>query len=234
MADARADIRSVLGRNDLLKGLAPADLDSLARVATTRTFRPGQSIFLQGDPGEAMMVVVSGRVRISRTSADGREVVIAVFGPGEVLGEIAMIDGGERTADASALEATELLVLHRRDFHAFLLEHPLVAIELLILFCSRLRQTDDRLEDLNFLPLKTRLAKRLVDLAEQFGKESEEGVQIAIPLSQQFLASMIGTSREAVNKQLRTWEDAGIIDLRKRTVTIVDLDQLENLITEDA
>ena len=234
MADSHVDVRAVLAQHDLLQRLPNDALDRLARVATVRTYKTGQSIFMRGDPGESMMVVVSGRIRISRTSYDGREVVLAVFGPGEVLGEIAMIDGGERTADAAALERVDLLILHRRDFHAFLLEHPAVAIELLVLVCRRLRDTDDQLEDLNFLPLRTRLAKRLVDLAEHFGNETDDGgVRIGIPMSQQFLANMIGTSREAVNKQLRSWEEDGIIALGNRTVTIVDPDALGLLVAEE-
>lgn len=180
-----------------------------------------------------MMVVISGRVRISRTAHDGREVVLAVFGPGEVLGEIAMIDGGERTADASALEAVDLLVLRRRDFHGYLRTHPEVAIELLILFCKRLRETDDRLEDSIILPLKTRLAKRLLELSQHYGKETTDGVEITVPLPQQFLASWVGTSREAVNKQLRDWAEKGHVHLRKKTVTIAELHELERVVAED-
>ncbi len=234
MADSRINVRAVLAQHDLLQHLPGDALDRLTGVATVRTYKTGQPIFMRGDPGESMMVVVSGRVRVSRTSYDGREVVLAVFGPGEVLGEIAMIDGGERTADAAALEPVDLLILHRRDFHAFLLEHPAVAIELLVLVCRRLRETDDQLEDLNFLPLRTRLAKRLVDLAEHFGTETDAGgVRIGIPMSQQFLASMIGTSREAVNKQLRSWEEDGIIVLGNRAVTIVDPDALGQIVADE-
>lgn len=234
MTETRIDVRGVLAEHDLLRHLPDDALDRLAGVATVRSYKTGQTIFMRGDPGESMMVVASGRIRISRTSYDGREVVLAVFGPGEVLGEIAMIDGGERTADAAALEPTDLLILHRRDFHAFLLEHPQVAIELLVLFCRRLREADDQLEDLNFLPLRTRLAKRLIDLADHFGRETDHGVRIGIPMSQQFLASMIGTSREAVNKQLRAWEAEGIIELGTRSVTITDPDALGLVVAEDA
>ena len=234
MAGSRVDVRRVLAQHDMLQHLPEGALDRLVRVTTVRSCGTGESIFMRGDPGEAMMVVVDGRVRISRTSYDGREVVLAVLGPGDVLGEIAMIDGRERTADAAALEPTDLLILHRREFHAFLLEHPQVAIELLVLVCRRMREADDQLEDLSFLPLRTRLAKRLVDLAAHFGKPTESGgVRIAMPMSQQFLASMIGTSREAVNKQLRAWEGEGIIAIGKRAVTIVDPVALGHVVAED-
>ncbi len=180
-----------------------------------------------------MMAVLSGRVRICSYSADGREVVLNVINPGEVFGEIALIDGGERTADAFAMEATDLLILSRRDFLPYLEKNPQLCVQLLEVICRRLRSTSEQLEDLNFLDVRSRLAKRLLFLANRHGEVSEQGIRINVRLSQHMLASMIGTSREAVNKQLRAWEGKGLIDVRRGSITILDREGLEKVINED-
>jgi CRP-like cAMP-binding protein len=217
----------------LLKHLPESDLDRLGQLAVTRTYQSGEPVFLKGDQGSAMMAVLSGRVRICSYSADGREVVLNVINPGEVFGEIALIDGGERTADAFAMEATDLLILSRRDFLPYLEKNPQLCVQLLEVICRRLRSTSEQLEDLNFLDVRSRLAKRLLFLANRHGEVSEQGIRINVRLSQHMLASMIGTSREAVNKQLRAWEGKGLIDVRRGSITILDREGLEKVINED-
>jgi CRP-like cAMP-binding protein len=233
MDHAQSAIRRVFSRNYLLQHFSPDELDRFAAVATTRSYSPGQCIFMKGDPGVSMMAVLAGRVRISSYSQDGREVVLAVFGPGEVFGEIALIDGGERTADAFALEPTDVVVLNRRDFLPCLQRNPEACVKLLEIMCQRMRRTDEHVEDLSFLQLRPRLAKRLVFLAENYGKPVAGGVLITIRLPQQLLASMMGTSREAVNKQLRSWEESGFIDVRRGTITVLDRPALERVVGEE-
>ena len=226
------DVHGILAHHFLLGHLPAADLQRLGELATTRSYRTGESVFMKGDEGDAMMAVLSGRVRICSYSADGREVVLNVINPGEVFGEIALIDGGERTADAFAMEATELLVLHRRDFRPFLERNPSVCVLLLEMMCRRLRETSAQLEDFNFLDLRARLAKRLLALADRHGQETEKGTVIGVRLPQHLLASMIGTSREAVNKQLRAWEGEGVIDVQRGSVTLLERDGLEKIIDD--
>jgi CRP-like cAMP-binding protein len=226
------DLRAALAQHFLLKDLSPEDLDRVGELATTRWYQAGQPVFMKGDPGTAMMAVLSGRIRICAYSADGREVVLNVINPGEVFGEIALIDGGERTADAFAMEATELLCLSRRDFLPYLERNPEVCIKLLTIICQRLRSTSEQLEDLNFLDLRCRLAKRLLYLAAVHGERTAKGIHIGVRLPQHLLASMIGTSREAVNKQLRDWEAKGFIDVRRGSVTILDRNSLEAVVTD--
>lgn len=226
------DLRAALAQHFLLKDLSPEDLDRVGELATTRWYQAGQPVFMKGDPGTAMMAVLSGRIRICAYSADGREVVLNVINPGEVFGEIALIDGGERTADAFAMEATELLCLSRRDFLPYLERNPEVCIKLLTIICQRLRSTSEQLEDLNFLDLRCRLAKRLLYLAAVHGEPTAKGIHIGVRLPQHLLASMIGTSREAVNKQLRDWEAKGFIDVRRGSVTILDRNSLEAVVTD--
>lgn len=232
MGETKETVRAVLSRHYLLRHAPVPELDRLADLATTRRFAAGDTVFVKGDPGTSMMAVLEGRIRISSISEEGREVMLAVFGPGDVFGEIAMIDGGERTADAVALEPTLLLVLTRREFMPFLERNPKVCIKLLEMLCKRFRQTDEQIEDFNFLHLRSRLAKRLVFLAEQYGAKAHDGTQITIPLPQHLLASMMGTSREAVNKQLRGFEEAKLIDVRRGNVTVLDRHGLERIVSD--
>lgn len=233
MGETMGLVRNILAGHPVLGALPTEDLDRLAQRVITRTYRPGQSVFMKGDPGTTLMAVLRGRVRISCIAADGREIVLAVLDPGEVFGEIAMIDGGERTADAVALEDAELLILHRRDFLPVLEANPRLALRLLEILAGRLRRTDQQIED-NYLPLRPRLAKRLLFLADHYGKpvENGTGVQIAIRLPQTLLASMVGTTREAVNKQLGEFRNAGLIDMGRGTITVRDRDGLEEVVID--
>jgi CRP/FNR family transcriptional regulator, cyclic AMP receptor protein len=227
------DVRGILGNHFMLKHLPSADLDRLASMSATRHYKAGEPVFLKGDPGSAMMAVLSGRVRICSYSTEGREVVLNVISPGEVFGEIALIDGGERTADAFAMEATELLVLSRRDFLPFLENNPEVCVRLLEVMCRRLRWTSEQLEDVNFLDLRSRLAKRLIYLADHHGEpDSVDRKAGCVRISQHLLASMIGTSREAVNKQLRSWEENGVVDVRRGSITLLDRSHLEHIVND--
>lgn len=213
-----------------LPGKTFARLRAAARV---RTYRDGQAIFLKGDDASAgMMAVDSGRVRIVSNSADGKEVILRVIGPGEIFGEIAMLDGGTRTADAVAMGDAEILHVRQADFLAFLEDNPRLCIDLLKLVCQRLRSTSEQLEDFSFLDLRTRLAKGLLHLASEHGRPVDGGGPIDIAISQQTLAAMMGTSREAVNRQLRLWQDEGLVALRRNTVTVLDSPALQGLVGE--
>ena len=223
-------MRAILAGHFLLKGLPPDDLDRLAALAHTRAFPANQNIFSKGDPATGMMGVISGRVRIVSYSADGKEMVLRVIEPGEVFGEIALIDGGERTADAIAMGRCELLILERKDFLPVLETNPALCLMLLRMMCQRLRSTSEQLEDFSFLDLRTRLAKRLLRLADQHGEATPEGLHIGMTLSQQMLGAMMGTTREAVNKQLRALEDEGLIRIGRRSLTLLDRDALEDIV----
>jgi len=227
------DVKAILASHFMLKHLPVSELDSMAQLATTRLYKAGEPVFLKGDAGTAMMAVLSGRVRICSNSADGREVVLNVISPGQVFGEIALIDGGERTADAFAMEPTELLILRRRDFLPFLHRNPEVCVRLLEVMCQRLRWTSEQLEDVNFLDLRSRLAKRLVYLSHHYGQQCSDNASVGVRISQQLLASMIGTSREAVNKQLNEWKDEGVIELKRGWITLLDRERLEEEVDLD-
>jgi len=176
-----------------------------------------------------MMAVISGRIKIRSYSLDGKELVLNVIRPGELFGEIALLDAKPRTADAVTMEPCELLVLERRDFLPFLADRPQACFHLLTVLCQRLRPTSQQLEDALFLDLAPRLARCLVRLAERFGKPVTDGVQIDVRLSQQELAAFVGMTRESVNKQLATWRRDGVVGFAGGIVTIHDMAELRFL-----
>ena len=176
-----------------------------------------------------MMGVLDGGVRISTTSPNGREAVLAILNAGEIFGEMALLDGGERTADAVAISDCQLLVIDQRDFIPFLETRADLCIRLLKLLSQRLRRTDELVEVALFERLESRLAKALVELASGGGAACETGPPFVLRVSQQELSSIVGASRENVNKQLRSWQRAGLLELGKRRIVIRDLDALEDL-----
>jgi len=223
------DKERVLAGHVLLKHLDPAALKRLAAASTLANHPAHAVIFQKGDPGSSMMAVLRGRVKICARSADGKELVLNILGKDGLFGEIALLDGEPRTADAVALEETDLLVLERSKFTPILAENPDIALRLLGLLCKRLRLTNEYLEDALFLEAPSRLAHSLLRLVPTFGKTVPDGVLLDVKLSQQQLANLVGISRESVNKQLKEWERDGLISLAKGIVTLRDPHSLEQV-----
>lgn len=223
------DKEAIIAENSLLKALAPADRKALAGYAQPARFEAGGIIFQHGDPGESMMAVVRGRVKICSHSLDGKELVLNIMRPGEVFGEIALLDGEPRTADAVAMETCDLLVLRRSDFLPFLDTHPRVGQRLIAVLCQRLRRTSAHLEDTLFLEAPARLARALLNLGKGLGIPAKRGVCIDIRLSQQQLGAIVGITRESVNKWLGEWQRAGWIAVKQGYVTLLDADALATL-----
>jgi CRP-like cAMP-binding protein len=223
------DKESVLAGHFLLKHLKRNELQQLAASATLAYYPPRATIFQKGDPGESMMAVIRGRVKICSHSADGKELLLRIINRGGLFGEIALLDGEARTADAVALEETDLLVLERARFRPFLAANPEVAERLIGVLCQRLRQTSEHLEDVLFYEAPSRLARWLLRLQESFGKPTATGTRLDIKLSQQQIGNLIGVSRESVNKHLVEWGRAGHLTVRQGFITIRDLDALERI-----
>lgn len=223
------DKRKLLEGHFLLGRLQPEELAKLSSYTRIVRYAANDTIFLKGSPGTGMMAVVTGRVKISSPSPDGKEVILNVINPGEIFGEVALLDGKERTADAIALTACELLVLERRDFLPFLRSNPDVCIRMLGILCERLRRTSEQVEDILFLDLSGRLARALVRLAQTHGERGTDGIRIALPLSQRQFGEMVGLSRESINKQLNAWQREGLIALDKGRITIRGMQALERL-----
>ena len=221
------DARRLLGKGALFRNLAPNDRNSLVARARMCNFDAGDTIFLMGDLHDSMIAILEGEVRISIPSVDGKELVLAIVYAGEVFGEIAMLDGKPRSADATALTACNLAVLEKRDVLAALDRNPSAWLGLVEVLCSRLRHTDQQVVEL-LLALPERLAKvllRAVDVAH-----ARDPNRTDLRLSQTDLADLVGAARESVNKCLREWQRADIIRMEKhRVITILDRAALETL-----
>ncbi|HLG71015.1 MAG TPA: Crp/Fnr family transcriptional regulator [Chloroflexota bacterium] len=213
-------ITLVLAHVPLFSGLAPDELETLGRSLRPRRYARGDLIFQQGDPGDTLYVIESGEVKVVLTSADGREAILTILGPGHFFGELSLLDSEPRSADVIAKEDCALLALRRDDFQAFLNAHPHAAITLLAVLSRRLRATDDLLHDAAFLDVASRLARLLLKLAETHGRKEERGLVLGIRLTQEDLASMVSSTRETVNKWLKTWQRQGLLEQRGGILTI--------------
>ena len=212
--------RMLLQHSPLFRGLPATVLERIAKAAGQRSFRSSEVVFSQGDPGDALYAVVTGRVRISTGAPDGREIFLNIMEPGDTFGEIALLDGGARTATATAIAHSELVSIRREHFRALLEQEPKVAFELLRLCGQRLRWTSGLLEDTALLDAPARLAKRLLILAELHGKRSKDGVTLR--LSQEELANFLGITRQAVNQQLQAWKGQGWVGLARGVIVVRD------------
>lgn len=178
------------------------------------------------------MAVLHGRVRIGSVSPEGREVVLNIINPGEVFGEIALLDGKPRSADATATEDTLLLVLERRHFLPFLERHPDTMLRLIAVLCDRLRRTSVAMEDLAMLDLPERLARLLLKLGEDYGRRIADGLRIDFKLSQKDLSNLVASSRESVNKQMRAWHAEGVLDMQGGYIVLRQPRHLEQLLSQ--
>lgn len=230
-APSPSDKRKLFEGHALFGRLPPADLDALLLHARVEHYPAGRAIFTKGSPGRSMMAIVSGRVRISTPSPAGPDIVLTILSQGEVFGEIALLDGARRTADAIAATDCDLLVIDHRDFIPFLEQRADLCILLLKLLCRRLRQTDRQFEEAMFGRLEGRIAMTLIRLAGNAppARQADQPAAIALHITQQELAGMVGAARESVNKQLHVWQKEGVLRLGKRRIEIADLDALEAL-----
>jgi CRP-like cAMP-binding protein len=202
---------------------ASALLGSMSRTRLER----GDVLFREGDQGDRLYVIGEGKIKLGRTSKDGRENLLAIQGPGELFGELSLFDPGPRTATASAIAETQLLGLGHEDLNDYLAGRPAVATAMLAALARRLRRTNDILADLVFTDVPGRVAKALLDLSTRFGRRSEDGVLVAHDLTQEELAQLVGASRETVNKALADFASRGWLRLEPRGVVVYELDRLQ-------
>ena len=210
------DKRALLTGHPLFRDLPAKAIEQIASYMTRRKVPRGKRIFAKGDPGTGLMGVLSGAVRISIESVSGKEIVLNVIRPGQIFGEIALLDGHPRTADAVAMSDCELIVIDRREFIAFLRNEPNIALKIIEILCGRLRWTSTQIEDMAFLGLADRLAKAILQLS------SENPSNPKLPITQREIGQIIGMSRESTNKQLRVWAKRKWVSLGRGSVTILN------------
>ncbi|GAA3786100.1 Crp/Fnr family transcriptional regulator [Sphaerisporangium flaviroseum] len=209
---------------EFLALLTPDEVTALCGSGRKRRWERGTTVMTEGDTSDWVLLLTSGRVKVSSHTASGTEVVLAIRGPGALLGEMSFISGEPRSGTITALEPIEGVVV--RDFSGFLQAHGRVAVLLLQLVVGRLRDSDRKRVEYGAFDTTGRVATRLVELAERFGEPTNGGVRVALPLSQDELAGWTGASREAVSKALRTLRDRGLIETGRRRVVIYDLEGL--------
>lgn len=214
----------------LFADLTDDEIEELMAAAKRRTFRAGEVIFHRDDPGQVLYVIKEGKVKICLISPDGQEISLVVFGKGDCFGEFAILDGLPRSADAIAIERVECYTLQRSDFNNAIMKNPKIAIQVLEVLSKRLRTTDQMVEDLIFLDVYGRVAKKLLELADAHGTRVDDGVRIDVRLTQQEIASMVGASRESVNKVMGYFSDKKYISTDKHRITLHRTSELQRRI----
>ena len=221
------DDAAFLAQVPLFAGLKPTLLNELAGKLTARSYRRGEVIFHQDDPGSAMHIIKSGQVKIATTSSEGEEVIMAILKDSDFFGELALLDDQPRSANAVAMEPTQTLTLRRVDFMDTMDKHPEMVRGVLSSLAGRLRHTDQLLEDAVFLDLPARLAKRLLEMAREHGVKTDKGLEINLRLTQQDLAAALGVTRVALNKHLGRLQDDDLISLESKRIIITRPEELK-------
>jgi CRP/FNR family transcriptional regulator len=227
MIESRLTQWQTLANVPIFSGLTENELCFLPQRAVPRHYSAGEMIFGEGEPCSGLYVVESGHVRIYKSSVRGREQVLSIDGPGSSMAELPVFDEGNYPASASAIDDANLLFVSKHDFQALCLAHPQVALKVLRVVGGRLRRLVGIIEELSFTTVRHRLASFLVRLAQKEGKRSAVGVVIALPVSNQELASQIGTVRELVSRNLSRLQAEGMITIDGRDVVICNLKALE-------
>jgi CRP-like cAMP-binding protein len=217
---------AVLRKHPIFCDLDPEALDQLCRYAKHSSLKRGATIVSKGDPGNSLIAVISGTVKISVSSPDGRSAILNLIGPGETFGEVAVLDGLARTADATANTNCEIYVIDRRDFLPFVRSQPALAMKFIQLLCTRLRWTSDQVEEVILQNLPGRLASALLRLTEKH-KLAQGGRTIAI--TQQEISEMVGMTRESINKQLRAWATRNWVRLEHGAIVVLNPEMLREL-----
>jgi CRP/FNR family transcriptional regulator len=220
-------VEHVLAQAPLFAALDADASEALKSATRTRRFRRGDIVFAEGEAGDALYVVIDGKVKIFRTSPDGRENMLAVLGPGEMFGELSLFDPGPRTATVAAITDCALASLAHEALRPWLAGRPELGVQLLQALAQRLRRTNEAMADLVFSDVPGRVAKTLLDLADRFGTPAPEGgVRVTHDLTQEELAQLVGASRETVNKALSEFASRGWIRLDGRAVLLIDQERL--------
>jgi CRP/FNR family cyclic AMP-dependent transcriptional regulator len=219
-------VDDVLRRTPLFAALDDEASIALRASMTEIHLARGGALFHEGDTGDSLYVVVNGKIKLGRTSGDGRENLVGVLGPGEMFGELTFFDPGPRTSTATALLDSELLALNHEQLAPWLKGRPEVAKALLRAMAHRLRRTNEHMADLVFSDVAGRVAKALLDLSRRFGRQAEDGLHVSHDLTQEELAQLVGASRETVNKALADFASRGWLRLEARAVVLLDVERL--------
>ncbi|MGB7548462.1 MAG: Crp/Fnr family transcriptional regulator [Terracidiphilus sp.] len=230
MTSPRVDLAAVLEKTALLSSLSQPELHLLAVRTVRKFFTAGELLFSEGEPCNGLNIIARGKIRIFKTSVSGREQVLALNGPGESVAELPVFDGGPYPASAAAIEDTEIVFISRRDFNAYCLEHPEVALKVLSVVGGRLRRLVGIIEELSFTTIRQRLIAALLSLAQSEGKKTARGIEFQLPASHQELANQLGTVRELISRNLMRLQAEGLLDVDARRIVVKDIKGLNALL----
>jgi CRP-like cAMP-binding protein len=216
-------VEKVLRKTPLFANLTQKEMDALAARVSTRHFGKGEQLFGEGDACTGLFLVASGKIRIFKLSAAGREQVLAVEGPGSSFAELPVFDGGNYPAAASALEDAEVLFISRKEFQNFCREHPEVALKVIAVVGGRLRRLVGIIEELSFTTVRQRLISFILRLAQASGTHSKDGIHVELTKSHQDLAADLGTVRELVSRNLSRLQAEGFLEVDGRKIVVKDL-----------
>ena len=216
----------VLTKAGLFQGVDPEDMEALAAQFELVEVPRGATVFHEGEPGDSLYIVLSGKIKLGRRTADGRENLVAVMGPSDQFGELSLFDPGPRTATAVAVTDARLARMSKDALRSWITERPKIAEQLLRVLARRLRRTNAMLGDLIFTDVPGRVAKQLLQLAQRFGTVENGQLRVTHDLTQEELAQLVGASRETVNKALADFAHRGWLRLEGKTVVILDRDRL--------
>lgn len=220
------DLAALRQNSVLFAALSDTDAWELIQLARLESAPAKHSVCQVGQPGDSLHIVLEGRVKVSLLSEEGKEAILSILGAGEVFGEMSLFDGEPRSATVSTMEPCRFLVLRRQAFLPFLQSRMHVMLELIAEMSRRLRATNDLVGNLSFLNLSARLARILLNLVQQYGKVTPQGIIIGLKLSQEELGHLVGVSRESVNRQVRVWIDSGLIEYDHGTIIVRNSDAL--------
>jgi CRP/FNR family transcriptional regulator, cyclic AMP receptor protein len=215
-----------LSEAPLFDALNDEDSKALRAMVLVVKLNRGERLFAEGDTGDKLYIIITGKIKLTKAAPDGRENLLSVHGPGEMFGELSLFDPVPRTASATAVTDAELAALAHDDVRTWLSSRPEVAMHLLQALAQRLRRINEVKADLVFTDVPGRVAKALLDLAERFGVQNSDGIQVNHDLTQEELAQLVGASRETVNKALADFAARGWIQLAAKSVLVVDTDRL--------
>ncbi len=230
MTSQRIDLATVLEKTALLSSLSPPELQMLAARSVRKLFSTGELLFSEGEPCNGLHIIARGKVRLFKTSVNGREQVLSVNLAGESVAEIPVFDGGPYPASAVALEETEIVFISRRDFNAYCLEHPEVPLKVLTVVGARLRNLVGIIEELSFTTIRQRLISTLLKLAQSEGRKTTRGIEFQLPASHQELANQLGTVRELISRNLMRLHAEGLLDVDARQIVVKDVEGLSALL----
>ena len=222
----RHDVHEILARAGLFQGVEPSAVSALTKQLRPVDFPPGHTLFAEGEPGDRLYIIVSGKVKIGRRSPDGRENLLTIMGPSDMFGELSIFDPGPRTSSATTITQVRAVSMDREALRAWIADRPEIAERLLRVLARRLRRTNSNLSDLIFTDVPGRVAKQLLHLAQKFGRQEGDALRVTHDMTQEEIAQLVGASRETVNKALGDFAHRGWIQLEGKSMLISDSERL--------